>query len=125
MQIFLSKLFPYVLVFVLGFLATYKALEASENKGTIKEQEKTISYLKQANKAQFEGDKIVIDSLLSIIAEQKENANVINLSFDKTKLKGSGNIIIDTKQLQALSCDTVNIVRWYEGLKPRERRKFR
>ena len=115
-----------ILVSLAGITGTIlKALEASEKNGTIKEQEKTISYLKQANKAQFEGDKIVIDSLLSIIAEQKENANVINLSFDKTKLKGSGNIIIDTKQLQSLTCDTANIIRWYEKLSKKEQRKYK
>lgn len=120
-----SKIILPILLIISALWASYLGLQNSEKNGTIKEQEKTISYLKQANKAQFEGDKIVIDSLLSIIAEQKENANVINLSFDKTKLKGSGNIIIDTKQLQSLACDTANIIRWYEKLSKREQRKYK
>jgi hypothetical protein len=105
----------FVVVSLAGITGTIlKTLEASEKNGTIKEQEKTISLLKSN-----------VDSLNKALENSKENANIVNLTFDKTKLKGSGNIIIDTKQLQALSCDTANIIRWYEGLKPRERRKYR
>ena len=115
-----------IVVSLAGITGTIlKALEASEKEGTIKAKDETIKVLENANKEQIKAHKIVFDSLVSIIEEQSGNKNVVNLSFDKTKLKGSGNIIIDTKQLQSLACDTTNIIRWYEKLSKKEQRKYK
>lgn len=107
---------PFIVLGLLGatsFFAAKYALESSEKSGTIKEQEKTISLLKTN-----------VDSLIRVIESSKENANQIHINIDKAKLKGSGNLIIDSKQLMSLQCDTVGIISWYNSLSRKEKRRF-
>jgi hypothetical protein len=110
------KLVIFLIVGCVSLLSStiYLALNDSKKEGVIITQKTTISLLKSN-----------VDSLNKALENSKENANIVNLSFDKTKLKGSGNIIIDTKQLQSLACDTLGIIRYYRKLRDKEQRKYR
>jgi hypothetical protein len=120
--IFLAKIGAFLIAPLLAVFFGYNAFNFRDKVIILETKNKSLEAEK---KSIFEDKNKNIDSLQKIIENQKENANVVNLSFDKTKLKGSGNIIIDTKQLQSIACDTLQIVSFWESLKPRERKAFR
>ena len=79
---------------------------------------------KEGLEAQNKSQKAQIDSLTKALENKPTNANTIQIDIDKIKGKKGSQVLIDARQLQALSCDTANIVRWYEGLPRKEKRRF-
>lgn len=108
-----TKFILPVLTILLLSSTIYFALEDCKKSGIIITQKSTIS-LQQTQ----------IDTLTRALKDKKENANVINIDIDKLKAKKNGQIILDATQLQALACDTVKIINWYNSLSKKEKRRF-